>query len=98
MSAKTIRERNDIKEEVSGNSGNVSFRVNSVERTFGIGISDAFRGGSTIIAFVDGAGEVEIRTPSDSDYSHYRSGTEAEMVVSIADWNAVRRRLILEPQ
>ena len=98
MSARTISERTAVKDSLSGNHVNVSFRVKSVERTFGIGISDVFRGGSTIIADVEGVGEVEIRTPSGSDYGHFRSGTESDMAVCVADWNAVRRRLVLESQ
>ena len=74
----------------------MQFRVNAVERTFGIGLSDAVRGGNTIIAEVEGVGEVEIRMPSSTDVSHIKSGYEGELSCIIADWNAVWRRLILE--
>ena len=94
--ARTISERNSVKDSLSGASSSVQFRVNAVERTFGIGLSDAVRGGNTIIAEVDGAGEVEIRIPSSVDVSHIKSGYEGELSCTIADWNAVRRRLILE--
>jgi hypothetical protein len=70
--------------------------VSAVERTFGIGLSDSVRGGNTLIAEVKGAGEVEIRMPSSSDISHIKPGYEGELSCSITDWNAVRRRLILE--
>ena len=94
--ARTISERNSVKDSLSGASSSVQFRVNAVERTFGIGLSDAVRGGNTIIAEVEGIGEVEIRMASSADVSHIKSGYEGELPCSIADWNAVRRRLILE--
>ena len=70
--------------------------MNSIERTFGIGLSDAFRGGSTLIAESGEIREVEIRLPSDSDASQFKPGYESEISVTISDWNAVRRRIILE--
>ena len=94
--ARTISERNSVKDSLSGAPSSVQFRVTDVERTFGIGLSDAVRGGNTIIAEVDGIGEVEIRVASSADVSHIKSGYEGELPCSIADWNAVRRRLILE--
>ena len=94
--ARTISERNSVKDSLSGASSSVQFRVNAVERTFGIGLSDAVRGGNTIIADVEGVGEVEIRMPSSADVSHIKSGYEGELSCTIADWNAVRRRLIME--
>ena len=94
--ARTISERNSVKDSLSGASIPVQFRVNAVERTFGIGLSEAVRGGNTIIAEVEGAGEVEIRLPPSVDMSHIKSGYEGELSCTIADWNAVRRRLIME--
>ena len=94
--ARTISERNSVKDSLSGASSSVQFRVNAVERTFGIGLSDAVRGGNTIIAEVEGVGEVEIRLPPSADMSHIKSGYEGELSCTIADWNAVRRRLIME--
>ena len=94
--ARTISERNSVKDSLSGASSPVQFRVNAVERTFGIGLSEAVRGGNTIIAEVEGAGEVEIRLPPSVDMSHIKPGYEGELPCTIADWNAVRRRLIME--
>ncbi len=97
--ARTLTERSQVMESVSGKSGPISIRVNSVERTFGIGISDLFRGGNTLVAEVKGVGDVEIRMPTNSSESAaLKSGYEGVMEVSIADWNAVRRRLVLESQ
>ena len=93
-----LSERNQLKESHKGRSQEASIRVNSIERTFGIGLSDSYRGGSTLIAEAEGVGEVEIRLLADSDTSDYRAGTETSLTISIADWNAVRRRLVLEAQ
>ena len=93
---RTISERNALKDSLSGNSGSIQIRVNSIGRTFGIGLSDTFRGGSTLIAVAGEIGEVEIRLPSDSDASQFKTGFEGEISVTISDWNAVRRRIILE--
>ncbi|MFL2966637.1 MAG: hypothetical protein ACJZ5D_02960, partial [Candidatus Thalassarchaeaceae archaeon] len=89
-------ERNALKESLLGSSGSIQIRVNSVERTFGIGLSDEFRGGSTLIAEFGEIGDVEIRLPSSADASQFKTGYETEISVSISDWNAVRRRIILE--
>ncbi len=94
--ARTISERNSVKDSLSGASSPLQFRVNAVERTFGIGLSEAVRGGNTIIAVVEGAGEVEIRLPPSADMSLIKPGYEGELPCTIADWNAVRRRLIME--
>ena len=40
--------------------------------------------------------EMEIRLPSNSDASQFKAGSETEISVTISDWNAVRRRIILE--
>ena len=95
-SSRTISERNAAKESLSGSSGSIHIRVNSVERTFGIGLSDEFRGGSTLIAESGEIGELEIRLPSNSDASQFKAGYETEISVTISDWNAIRRRIILE--
>ena len=94
--SRTISERNATKESLSGSSGSIHIRVNSIERTFGIGLSDEFRGGSTLIAQSGEIGELEIRLPSNSDASQFKVGYETEISVTISDWNAVRRRIILE--
>ena len=96
--AKTLSERSEVKNSMLSISDTIPFRVKSVERTFGIGISDRFRGGSTLIAEVIGAGDVEIRLPNDSDNGHFKPGSESEIEAKIVDWNAVRRRLVLESQ
>ena len=85
-----------MKESLSGDSVTIPIRVNSMERTFGIGLSEEFRGGNTIIAQSGEISELEIRLPKDSDTIHFKPGHETEISVKVADWNAIRRRIILE--
>jgi hypothetical protein len=94
--SRTISERNSVKDSLSGDSVTIPIRVNSMERTFGIGLSEEFRGGNTIIAQSGEISELEIRLPKDSDASHFKPGHETEISVKVADWNAIRRRIILE--
>ncbi len=91
-----LSEKARLKEEFSGKSLEVGIRVISVERTFGIGISEVYRGGETLIASADEVGEVEVRLPKDRDSSMFRPNSESSILVSVSDWNAVRKRLILE--
>ena len=96
--ARTLSEREAVKQSLSTSSGSVGIRVKSVERTFGIGIPDEYRGGNTVIAEVADLGDVEIRIPASVESIPFKPGFEGELQVSIADWNAVRRRLVLESQ
>ena len=96
--ARTLGEREAVKQSLSTSSGSVGIRVKSVERTFGIGITDEYRGGNTVIAEIADLGDVEIRIPASVESIPFKPGFEGELQVSIADWNAVRRRLVLESQ
>ena len=89
-----ISERSSLKDSYSGNNHTLEIRVNSVERTFGIGLPDTHRGGNTIIAELEGGQEIEIRLPSGYGSAEFKPGYEAEMTASFSDWNAVRKRLV----
>ena len=89
-----ISERSALKDSYLGNNHTLEIRVNSVERTFGIGLPDTHRGGNTIVAELEGGQEIEIRLPSDYESGEFKPGYEAEMTVSFSDWNAVRKRLV----
>ena len=89
-----ISERYALKDSYLGNNHTLEIRVNSVERTFGIGLPDTHRGGNTIIAELEGGQEIEIRLPSDYGSGEYKPGYEAGMTVSFSDWNAIRKRLV----
>ena len=96
QASRMLSEKAKLKEELSNKSLEISIRVISSERSFGIGISDRYRGGDTIVASNDEVGQVEIRIPNDRDSSIFRPNYETTLMVSIADWNAVRKRLVLE--
>ena len=89
-----ISERSALKDSYSGNNHTLEIRINSVERTFGIGLPDTHRGGNTIIAELEGGQEIEIRLPTDYEFEEFKPGYEAEMTASFSDWNAVRKRLV----
>ena len=89
-----ISERSALKDSYSGNNHALEIRINSVERTFGIGLPDTHRGGNTIVAELKGGQEIEIRLPTDYESGEFKPGYEAEMTASFSDWNAVRKRLV----
>ena len=101
--ARMLSEQNALKEELSGTTVDISIKITSVERTFGIGISDRYRGGNTVVASLHDQGmpsanEVEIRIPSDTDISLYKAGYEGEISCTVSGWNGIRKRIILDGQ
>ena len=101
--ARMLSEQNALKEELSGTIVDISIKITSVERTFGIGISDRYRGGNTVVASLHDQGmpsanEVEIRIPSDTDISLYKAGYEGEISCTVSGWNGIRKRIILDAQ
>jgi hypothetical protein len=94
-----ISDQRRLADSVKGQSHNISMKVTTdPERTFGIGMDDAYRGGSTVIADVTGVGEVEIRLRKDADSSMFRSGSEHSLDTYLNGWNGIRKRLILNAQ
>jgi hypothetical protein len=97
--ARMLSEQRKLADSVKGQSHNISMKVTTApERTFGIGVADAYRGGSTVIAEVSGVGEVEIRIRNDADSGLFRSGSEHSLDTSLTGWNGIRKRLILNAQ
>ena len=101
--ARMLSEQNALKEELSGTPVDISIKITSVERTFGIGISDRYRGGNTVVASLHDQGkpsanEVEIRIPSGTDISLYKAGYEGEISCTVSGWNGIRKRIILDIQ
>ena len=97
--ARMLSDQRRLAESVEGQSHDISIKVTTApERTFGIGVDDEYRGGSTIIAEVPGVGEVDIRLRNDVDSSSFRRGSEHSLNASIAGWNGIRKRLILNAQ
>tara|TARA_B100001093_G_scaffold435189_1_gene433012 strand:- start:85 stop:882 length:798 start_codon:yes stop_codon:yes gene_type:complete len=101
--ARMLSEQNALKEELSGTLIDVPIKITSVERTFGIGISERYRGGNTAVASLYGQGvpsghTVEIRIPSDADDSVFKTGYEGEVSCEVSGWNGIRKRLILDAQ
>ena len=93
--ARLMSDQKRLIEAHSGTSHDVSFRISSLEKTFGIGLSEEFRGGSTIIAEIKDIGEVEIRLHPSADTGEFKTGYEGSMTASVQGWNAIRKRVIL---
>ena len=101
--ARMLSEQNALKEELSGTLVDISIKITSVERTFGIGISERYRGGNTAVASLYEKGvlsghAVEIRVPSDAGDSVLKTGYEGEVSCEVSGWNGIRKRLILDAQ
>ena len=97
--ARMLSDQRRLADSVEGQSQNISMKVTTApERTFGIGVDDAYRGGSTVIAEIPGVGEVEIRLRNDADSSLFQSGSEHSLDTSFTGWNGIRKRLILSAQ
>ena len=88
---------NEQKELINGFKGTIfqlSFKVNSIDRTFGIGISDDFKRGNTL-QVNSGNHEIEVRMKNDYDTSSISTNSEMSLQVSVEAWNGIRKRLIV---
>lgn len=92
--ARFLNEQRELISSFKGEVFNVSFKVNSVDRTFGIGVSEDYRRGNTLHV-ISGNNELEIRMKNDYDTSGISSGQEKSLEVSVVDWNGIRKRLVL---
>ncbi len=72
--------------------------IHSLERTFSIGIDDAYRGGQTIVGSIDGVGEVEVHLKANADTSDYTNHHTETFTVSVHKWNGIRKRIELNAQ
>ena len=93
--ARFLNEQRELISSFKGEVFNVSFKVNSVDRTFGIGVSDDYRRGNTLHV-ISGNNELEIRMKNDYDTSGISSGQEKSLEVSVVDWNGIRKRLVVQ--
>ena len=93
-----LNDQQAIIAETEGKKTSVILQVEKIERTFSIGLDDAYRGGQTVIGVVDGVGEVEIHLKPDYDIGGIRSHSDLAIVVSVHKWNGIRKRLELNAQ
>ena len=94
--ARMLSDQRKLVDSLKGQPHDFLMKVSSApKRTFGIGLDDAYRGGSTIVAEVADVGEIEIRLRRDADAGAYRSGSEHRLTASMVGWNGIRKRLIL---
>lgn len=92
--ARFLNEQRELISSYKGKIFDLSFKVNSVDRTFGIGISDEYRRGNTLHVTSE-SHEIEVRMKNDYDTSKISSGSQISLEVSVADWNGIRKRLVV---
>ena len=93
--ARFLNDQIAIIESTEGLSTTASVKIDRFERTFSIGIDDAYRGGQTAIGSIEGIGEVEIHLKTDVDISDLNSHDSKSFTVSVHKWNGIRKRLEL---
>ena len=96
--ARFLNDQVAVVASTEGLTTSATVHINSLERTFSIGIDDAYRGGQTIIGSIDGVGEVEIHLKASADtggYTHHHTET---FTVSVHKWNGIRKRIELNAQ
>ena len=97
--ARMLSDQRKLSDSVEGKTFKFEIKVTSdAERTFGIGIDDAYRGGMTLIGEVQEVGEVEVRLPSGADSGSLPKGRNSTISASISGWNGIRKRLIVNAQ
>ncbi len=93
--ARFLNDQIAVIESTEGLSTTASVHIDRLERTFSIGIDDAYRGGQTIIGSIEGIGEVEIHLKADVDTSGLNTNDSESFTVSVHKWNGIRKRLEL---
>ncbi len=97
--ARMLSDQRELADSLEGKTFEFEIKVTSdAERTFGIGIDDAYRGGMTLIGEVQEVGEVEVRLPSGADGGSMPKGRNSTISASISGWNGIRKRLIVNAQ
>tara|TARA_Y100000768_G_scaffold166294_1_gene124523 strand:- start:96 stop:1649 length:1554 start_codon:yes stop_codon:yes gene_type:complete len=92
--ARFLNEQRELISNYKGKNFDLSFRVNSVDRTFGIGISEEYRRGNTLNVTSE-SNEIEVRMRNDYDISDISPGREMSLKVSVVDWNSIRKKLVV---
>ena len=97
--ARMLSDQRELADSLEGKTFEFEIKATSApERTFGIGIDDAYRGGMTVIGEVPEVGEVEVRFASGADSGSMPKGRNSTISASISGWNGIRKRLIVNAQ
>ena len=101
LEARLMSDQRRVVETHRGTPYALSIKISSLEKTFGIGLPDEYRGGSTIIAEVSSVDDPsfscwsEIRLPASADLGDFRVGYESTIDASVEGWNSIRKRIIM---
>lgn len=93
--ARFLNDQIAVIDSTEGLSTTALVQIDRLERTFSIGIDDAYRGGQTVIGSIEGIGEVEIHLKADVDTSVMVARQSESFTVSVHKWNGIRKRLEL---
>ena len=97
--ARMLSDQRQLADSLEGKTFEFEIKATSdPERTFGIGIDDAYRGGMTVIGEVPEVGEVEVRFATGADSGSMSKGRSTSISASISGWNGIRKRLIVNAQ
>ena len=97
--ARMLSDQRELANSLEGKNFDFEIKVTSdPERTFGIGIEDAYRKGVTILGEVSGVGEVEVRLTSEANSGSMSKGSRATISASVSSWNSIRKRLVVNAQ
>ncbi len=97
--ARMLSDQRQLADSLEGKTFEFEIKATSdPERTFGIGIDDAYRGGMTVIGEVPEVGEVEVRFATGADSGSIPKGRSTSISASISGWNGIRKRLIVNAQ
>lgn len=97
--ARFASERNTIIDSVKGSKYSFAIKVDRVERSLGIGLSEYLRNGRSLSGNIEGDDvDVSVRMPSsrNDEMDSINAGTVVEIVASVSDWNSLRKRLDLD--
>ena len=97
--ARMLTDQRNLADSLEGKTFEFEIKATSApERTFGIGIEDAYRGGMTVIGEVPEVGEVEVRFATGAGSGSIAKGRSTTISASISGWNGIRKRLIVNAQ
>jgi hypothetical protein len=97
--ARFASERSSIIDSVKGSTYSFAIKVDRVERSLGIGLSEYLRNGRSLSGNIEGDDiDVSVRMPSsrNDEMDSINEGTVVDVVASVSDWNSLRKRLDLD--
>ena len=99
INVKFSSEITNVEKKYENKDLNLRLKVLEIQRTFGLGLEEKYRGGSTFIGEIqsDESTEIiEIKIPKDDQLENSKINDVIEITAIICGWNKIRRRLMLK--